>query len=89
MGDRIAGAVKADPAGAYNTELFEDGSESMLVPGAAPLGWLDESHLLVNVAAGPALAAVPGGALTPITGLLPLPGQAWPLLFGVLPPGLG
>jgi hypothetical protein len=60
----------------------------LLVTGAAPLGWLDEGHLLVRAPAGPALAAVPGGALTPITGLSSLPGQAWPLLFGVLPASL-
>jgi hypothetical protein len=88
-GTRIAGALKADPAGGYDTELFEDGSGSLLVPGAAPFGWLDEGHLLVIAPAGPALAAVPGGALTPITGLTPLPGQGWPLFFGVLPASLG
>ncbi len=88
-GGRVAGAVRADPAGGYDTELFEDGFEALLVAGAAPLGWLDESHLLVNAPTGPALAAVPGGALTPISGLSPLPGQAWPLLFGVLPASLG
>jgi hypothetical protein len=88
-GSRIAAGLKADPAGGYDTELFEDGTESLLVTGAAPLGWLDESHILVSAPAGPALAAVPGGKLTPITGLSPLPGQGWPLLFGVLPASLG
>jgi len=88
-GRQVAGGVKAATAGTYDTELFEDGSESPLVAGAAPLGWLDQSHLLVLTPAGPAMAAVPGGTLTPVTGLAPLPGQGWPTLLGVLPAALG
>ena len=88
-GRRVAGGVKAATAGAYDTELFEDGSESLLVPGAAPLGWLDATQLLVLAPTGPAIAAVPGGALTPVTGLTPLPNQGWPSLLGILPAALG
>lgn len=87
-GRHVAGALKAATAGGYDTELFGDGSESLLVPGAAPLGWLDGSHLLVLAPAGLALAAVPGGALTAVTGLASLPGQGWPSLLGVLPSSL-
>jgi len=81
--------VRAAAAGSYDTELFEDGSESLLVRGAQPLGWLDQSHLLVAGPTGPAIAAVPGGALTPVTGLAPLSGQGLPSLLGVLPASLG
>ena len=88
-GERIAGAVRAGAAGSYDTELFEDGSESLLARGAEPLGWLDGSHLLVVAPTGPAIAAVPGGALTPVTGLTRLPGQGLPSLLGVLPASLG
>ncbi len=88
-GGRVAGAVRAAAAGSYDTELFEDGSESLLVRGAQPLGWLDQSHLLVAGPTGPAIAAVPGGALTPVTGLAPLSGQGLPSLLGVLPASLG
>jgi hypothetical protein len=35
------------------------------------------------------MAAVPGGTLTPVTGLATLPGQGWPTLLGVLPAALG
>jgi hypothetical protein len=88
-GREVAGGVKAATAGTYDTELFQDGSESPLVAGAAPLGWLDKSHLLVLTPTGPAIAAIPGGALTPVTGLTPLPNQGWPSLLGVLPAALG
>jgi hypothetical protein len=88
-GRQIAGAVRAATAGTYDTELFEDGSESLLVPNATPVGWLDGAHLLVVAPTGPAIAAVPGGALSPVTGLTPLPGQGWPSLLGVLPASLG
>jgi hypothetical protein len=88
-GRQIAGGLKVGSDGGYDTELFEDGAESLLVPGAAPLGWLDGSRLLVLAPAGPSIAAVPSGALTPVTGLMPLPGQGWPSLLGVLPAYLG
>jgi hypothetical protein len=88
-GRQVAGGVKAAAAGAYDTELFEDGSESLLVPGFAPMGWLDATHLLVIAPTGPAIAAVPGGALTAVTGLTPLPNKGWPSLLGVLPAALG
>jgi hypothetical protein len=88
-GHQVAGGVRAAAAVAYDTELFEDGSESLLVAGAAPSGWLDARHLLVTAPTGPAIAAVPGGTLTPVTGLAPLPGQGWPSLLGVLPAFLG
>jgi len=88
-GRRVAGAVKTGTVGTYDTELFEDGSESVLVPGAAPLGWLDGSHLLVIRPGGTAIAAVPGGALVAVAGLAPLPAQGLPSLLGVLPASLG
>lgn len=88
-GRQVAGALKTTAPGRYDTELFDDGSESLLVSAAAPLGWLDESHLLVMTPAGLAIAAVPGGAITPVTGFAPLPGQGWPSLLGVLPAALG
>lgn len=88
-GHLVAGAVKAGAAGDYDTQLFQRGQESRLVTGATPLGWLDEGRLLVIRPSGPAFAAVPGGALTPIAGLAPLPGQGWPSLLGVLPASLG
>jgi hypothetical protein len=88
-GRQVAGAVRTGSVGIYDTELFADGSESLLVPGAAPLGWLDGSHLLVIAAGGAAIAAVPGGGLVPVTGLTPLPTQGLPSLLGVLPASLG
>jgi hypothetical protein len=88
-GRQVAGALKGGAAGGYDTELFEGGTASLLVPGAAPLGWLDGGHLLVVTPSGLSLAAVPGGALTQVTGLMPLPGQGWPSLLGVLPASLG
>jgi hypothetical protein len=88
-GRQVAAALNAAAAGGYDTELFADGSESLLAPGATPLGWLDGGHLLVIAAGGPAIASVPGGALSAVTGLTPLPGQGWPSLLGVLPASLG
>ncbi len=88
-GRQVAAALKAAAAGTYDTELFEDGSEAALVAAVAPLGWLDGGHLLVVAPSGLAIAAIPGGALTTLAGVSPLPGQGWPSLFGTLPVSLG
>jgi hypothetical protein len=87
-GSQVAAALQATSGNGNRTQLFREGSEAALATDAAPLGWLDGNHVLLLTRSGPAIAALPGGAITPAIGLTHLPGQGWPSFLGVLPAAL-
>ena len=88
-GRLIATEVTSAVSGGLDTELFRDGSESLLASGVAPLGWLDGNHLMAVSPSGLSIVDVTDGALTTVVGLTPIPQQGWPSFYQALPSSLG
>ena len=88
-GSEVAAAVRASTATTNTTLLFGDGSAATLAADAAPLGWLDASHVVILMTSDLAVVNVADKSVNPVIGLSKLPGQGFPSFFGVLPATLG
>lgn len=87
-GTRLLGAVVSDPGtGMLETDLFGDGTSSVVSGLGAPQGWLDDTHVVVSSSSAVWIIDLTSDSATQVTGLKTVALNGMPTLAGVLPGG--
>ncbi len=89
-GSTVAAQVFSDPQfSSYQTMLVQDGKSTLIAPGFAPVGWLDNGHLILISPDQMVIMDLGANTVTPVSNLELIRGQGWPEVVGTLPANLG
>lgn len=89
-GTRLACSVIENPhTGNTQVMLLQGGTGTFMAPGYAPLGWLDNDHLIVGSSQQVMIVDLATSATVTMSYLQFIQGQGMPALAGTMPPNLG